>query len=114
MLRKRADPPPQIQPVVNPVAQASAARALRAIPSEARTETSRVNGAKGGRPRRYLLIDDLGRTIGDTVTSPGRDGERVEYGYRDNRENLLRVESIARLRKAGKADPLHDRRYDVA
>lgn len=29
----------------------AAARALRAIPSEARTEQSRANGAQGGRPR---------------------------------------------------------------
>lgn len=29
----------------------AAARALRAIPSAARTEASRENGAKGGRPR---------------------------------------------------------------
>lgn len=72
-------------------------------------------GKRGGRPRRYLLVDDLGRTIGDTVTRPGRDGERVEYGYRDNRENVLRVEGIATLRKAksSKDQPLPGY-YDVA
>lgn len=31
--------------------QSDAARALRAIPSEARAEASRVNGRAGGRPR---------------------------------------------------------------
>jgi len=92
----------------------AAARALRAIPSETRTETSRQNGKRGGRPCRYILIDDLGRAIGDTISAPGRDGERVEYGYRDNQENVLRADGIARLRKAAKGDPLHDRRYDVA
>lgn len=34
-----------------------AARALRAIPSDARTAQSRANGAKGGRPRVYTVMD---------------------------------------------------------
>lgn len=40
-----------------------AARALRAIPSETRSEQSRANGAKGGRPARWYRYDagdDLG------------------------------------------------------
>ncbi len=33
-----------------------AARALRAVPSEARSETSRTNGRKGGRPRKVRPV----------------------------------------------------------
>jgi hypothetical protein len=35
-----------------PVSASDAARALRAIKSEKRSEQSRVNGRKGGRPRK--------------------------------------------------------------
>lgn len=39
-----------------------AARALRAIPSEARSEQSRANGRKGGRPRLVVTYAEAYRT----------------------------------------------------
>lgn len=89
----------------------AAARALRAIPSKARSEQSRRNGIKGGRPARYVLVDDLGRCVGDTITRAGQAGARVEYGWRG--DGILRVEGIATLVRPSDWDGYTpERRYD--
>ena len=88
-----------------------AARALRAIPSEARSEQSRSNGRRGGRPARYVLVDDLGRCVGDTITRAGQAGVKVEYGWRG--DGILRVEGTAKLVRPSEWDGYTpERRYD--
>lgn len=44
-----------------------AARALRAIPSEKRTEASRMNGQAGGRPQKLLSEIDCSCEAGETM-----------------------------------------------
>ena len=98
----------------------AAARALRAIPSEARSEQSRSNGRRGGRPVLMVLIDDLGRSVGYCEAVGSRAGEIVEYGSRllarttpDGyvEPQTFRVEGRATLRRTRPADR-EDIRYN--
>ena len=103
-----------------------AARALRAIPSVSRTEASRSNGRRGGRPTLMLLIDDLGRSVGYCEAVGSRAGEIVEYGSRilamtrpDGyvEPQTFRAEGRARLRRTRPADRddirYHGREWDI-
>lgn len=78
-----------------------AARALRAIPSEARTAQSRANGAKGGRPvtaDRYLIIQpslghgDPQRLYSGRVISRHRTVEAARAAYAKAHAALRRRE----------------------
>lgn len=75
-------------------ASTRAARALRAIPSSARTEASRVNGRR--RLARLALLDDLGQYVGECRAPRSRIGERAEYGWRGE-DGVLHVEGMARI-----------------
>ncbi len=93
----------------------SAARTLGSSRSPRKAAASRANGTRGGRPSRYLLIDDLGRCVGDTVTRAGQAGVRVEYGFHRADVGCFEVVGIARL--ARPSDERHrtdipDRRWD--
>lgn len=102
------------------IRRSAAARALRAIPSEARSEQSRANGRRGGRPVLMILVDDLGRSVGYCEAAGSRAGEIVEYGSRilartrpDGyiEPQTFRVEGRATLRRTRPADR-EDIRYN--
>ncbi len=57
--------------------RSEAARALRAIPSEKRTQTSRLNGKKGGRPRMKLATQPNQETPSDVHGAPTPTKETV-------------------------------------
>ena len=81
--------------------RSSAARALRAIPSEARSEQSRANGRRGGRPvtsDRYLIIQpilshgDPQRLYSGRVISRHRTAEAARAAYALAHRRLQRRE----------------------
>lgn len=98
--------------------KASAGRALGSARSERKTRSVRENGKlgashgiKGGRPTRYLLVDDLGRCVGET-RRPGPAGTRVEYGLRT--PDAFRAEGHAKLvRPSDWTGHVPDRKWDA-
>ena len=88
----------------------SAARALGSMRSEKKAQAGRENGKKGGRPARYLLVDDLGRCVGET-RRPGPAGLHTEYGLRTS--GGFRAEGHAKLvRPSEWKGSVPDRRWD--
>ena len=99
-------------------ARSAAARALGSARTPRKAASSRENGklgaahgVRGGRPTRYLLVDDLGRCVGET-RRPGPAGTRCEYGLRT--PDGFRAEGYARLvRPSDWTGNVPDREWDA-
>lgn len=73
-----------------PVTLTDAARALRAIPSEARSETSRRNGRRGGRPvGPRVTLERAAEIVAEEFAAAGQTGSDVPVVSSGRGEALL-------------------------